>query len=174
MTHITRSDRSLPARDSHIPVAVVLDRLRSAFNVGNIFRIAETTRIQEVITCGYTATPPHPKLQRTARGCDSLVAHRHFATAGGAAVALRNAGYTVYAVETASNAASIWETTLDFPAAFIFGNEALGISEDALRECDSCVALPCLGTKNSLNVGNCAAVILYDVVRRELVEGRSV
>lgn len=163
---VVTGDRLNTQREERLPVVIVLDRLRSAFNVGNLFRLAETTHIQEVICCGYTATPPHPKLEKTARGCDQLVPFRHFETGADAVRELKNEGYSVYAVETVEGAFTSWEAEIEFPAAFVLGNEALGISADALDLCDGFIALPCFGTKNSLNVGNCGAVVLYEVVRR--------
>jgi tRNA G18 (ribose-2'-O)-methylase SpoU len=151
-----------------MPVTVVLDRLRSAFNVGNVFRLAEATRVECVVTCGYTATPPHAKLARTARGCDAVVPFRHVADAVTALRELRAVGYTLYGVETAARARPAWETEFAFPAAVVLGNEALGVSAEALAVCDHLVDLPCLGAKNSINVGNCAAVVLYAAFRQWL------
>ena len=153
-----------------MPVALVLDSLRSAFNVGNIFRLAEATRVREIITCGYTATPPHPKLGKTARGCDSLVPCRHIETVTNAMACLRADGVTIFAVETAVGACSLWDVRFPFPVAFVLGNEALGVSDGALAACDAVVQLPCFGRKNSINVGNCAAVVLYASLRQWLEE----
>lgn len=153
-----------------MPVALVLDSLRSAFNVGNIFRLAEATRAQEVVTCGYTATPPHPKLAKTARGCDSLVPHRHAESVTGALESLRSAGFAILAVETAVGAQSVWDVRFPFPTALVLGNEALGISNSALEACDGVLQLPCFGRKNSVNVANCAAVVLYAALRQWLEE----
>jgi tRNA G18 (ribose-2'-O)-methylase SpoU len=144
----------------------VLDRLRSAHNVGNIFRIAELTAIREIVTCGYTATPPHPKLEKTAMGCDLVVPFRHFVTGVEAVRTLQSEGYLVLAVETVESASLIWECQIQPKTAFVFGNEALGISEEALQACDGYVRLPVFGYKNSLNVGNCASVIAYEAVRQ--------
>jgi len=144
----------------------VLDRLRSAHNVGNIFRIAELTAIREVVTCGYTATPPHAKLEKTAMGCDAVVPFRHFLTGVEAVKDLQADGYRVLAVETVVDAPMIWDCNIQPKTAFVFGNEALGITEEALAACDGCVRLPVFGFKNSLNVGNCASVIAYEAVRQ--------
>ncbi len=148
------------------PIAFILDRLRSAHNVGNIFRIAELVRINEVITCGYTATPPHHKLEKTARGCEQIVPFRHFETAVEAVAVLKEEGYTVIAVETVEDAPLYWEHKIKEKTAFILGNEALGVSDEALKLCDGFIRLPVFGFKNSLNVGNCASVIAYETARQ--------
>ncbi|MEA2013279.1 MAG: TrmH family RNA methyltransferase [Verrucomicrobiota bacterium] len=162
---VERGDRQKEA-GGRVPIILVLDNLRSAFNVGNIFRIAETAGIKEIITCGYTAHPPHPKLKKTARGCDELVKHRHFEKTIDAIFILKDEGNHITAVETCKNASLVWNADLVLPQAFILGNEALGISEEALSLCDSHVKIPVFGYKNSLNVANCTAVIVYDVIRR--------
>jgi len=149
-----------------MPCVVVLDRLRSAFNVGNLFRLAEATRVTRILTCGYTATPPHPKLGKTARGCDGLVPCTHVGDVSAALRGLREDGTTIYGVETVEGASSVWETEFRFPMAIVLGNEALGISPEALELCDEFVELPCCGVKNSINVGNCAAVVLYAALQQ--------
>ena len=158
---VREGDRDAPKIAGSVPLVLVLDNLRSAFNVGNILRLAEATRLASVVTCGYTASPPHPKLAATARGCDGLVPCRHTDSTADALRALRTEGYRLYGVETAAGARSVWHTSFSFPAALVLGNEALGVSADALELCDECVAVPCFGAKNSVNVGNCAAVVLY-------------
>ena len=151
---------------ARLPVMLVLDNLRSAYNVGNLFRVAEATCASGICACGYTAFPPHIKLEKTARGCDALVPCWHYETAAAAILELRKNGYSIYGVETVENAPMYWEAAYNFPAAFVLGNEALGISADALALCDAYVSLPAFGVKNSINVGNCGAVILFDCVRR--------
>lgn len=149
-----------------MPVTVVLDCLRSAYNTGNIYRVSEALRVEGIVACGYTPAPPHLKLAKTARGCDELIATTHCATSQEAVMRLKRAGVTVYAVETAVGAVSIWELDVTFPAAFVFGNEALGVAPEALALCDAAVVLPRFGCKNSVNVGNAAAVALYEAARQ--------
>ena len=151
------------AETSHpkTPIVIILDRLRSAHNVGNIFRLADAVNAREVICCGYTATPPHPKLEKTAMGTDQMVDFRHFETAEEAAKTLKTEGYKIIAVETAESAVDYDKLELNSPTAFIMGNEALGISQEALAQCDAFTRLPAIGRKNSINVSNCAAVVLF-------------
>jgi tRNA G18 (ribose-2'-O)-methylase SpoU len=163
---VSAQDREVPIQARPLPVVIVLDRLRSAFNVGNIFRLADAVRAERIIACGYTAAPPHPKLARTARGCDQVVPCERQVSAAAAVRALRTAGYWLCAVETAVGAAPVWDLPHRFPAAFVFGNEAQGIAPEALELCDALACLPALGLKNSINVGNCAAVVLYESWRQ--------
>jgi len=161
-------DRSGPNTQISLPVVLVLDRLRSAFNVGNIFRLAEAARAERIIACGYTAAPPHPKLEKSARGCDRLVPCTRASNASEAIADLREHGYTIYVVETVEGALPVWDVVMRFPAAFVLGNEALGVGADTLCRGDQAVCLPCFGVKNSINVGNCAAVVLYEALRQWL------
>lgn len=165
-TVVLRGDNGAPRRGDLLPVVVVLDRLRSAHNVGNVFRLAEALRVERIVTAGYTATPPHAKLAKTARGCDHLVTCHHRETACEAIMELKKSGYTVYGVETVAQAESIWTVQLKFPAAFVLGNEALGLADDTLEVCDDFIRLPMFGIKNSINVGNAGAVILYEAARQ--------
>ena len=89
---------------NRLPVMLVLDNLRSAYNVGNLFRVAEATCASGICACGYTAFPPHIKLEKTARGCDALVPCWHYETAAAAILELRKNGYSIYGVETVENA----------------------------------------------------------------------
>ncbi|MBR2435271.1 MAG: TrmH family RNA methyltransferase [Lentisphaeria bacterium] len=147
-------------------ITVILDHLRSAHNVGNIFQLAEALAVKEVICCGYTPAPPHPKLEKTAMGADKMVPFRIFRTALEAVQAMHADGIPVYAVETVPDAVDAWDFPYPEKVAILLGNEALGISADALAETDGAVSLPMLGEKASINVGNCAAVVLYAICKQ--------
>jgi 23S rRNA (guanosine2251-2'-O)-methyltransferase len=148
-------------------ITLVLDRLRSAYNTGNIFRIAEAAGATEIIACGYTPAPPHPKLEKTAMGTDSMVPCRHFATSLEAVEQLRNEGFAqILAVESISDSTFAWEFEYEFPLALVLGNEALGITEETVAACDATISLPMFGQKESINVGNCAAAVLYAIIAK--------
>ena len=147
------------------PLVIVLDRLRSAHNVGNIFRLAEALNAG-IIGCGATPMPPHPKLEKTAMGADKMVPFRIFRTALEAVQAMHADGIPVYAVETVPDAVDAWDFPYPEKVAILLGNEALGISADALAETDGAVSLPMLGEKASINVGNCTAVVLYAICKQ--------
>ena len=162
---IQNSDRESP-QDVHHPIVVVLDRLRSAFNVGNIFRLADACGAERIITCGYTATPPHPKLSKTALGAEEYVSSEHYESSLEALHQLKDDGYQAVGIETVQGADPVWEIQFKFPVAFVFGNEALGVERKTLEACDRIARLPAYGHKNSLNVANCASVVLYQAIRQ--------
>lgn len=143
-------------------VHIVLDRLRSAYNTGNIFRLADAVGNVEVITCGYTPHPPHPKLRKTAMGADNFVPFRVFANSSDAIQKLREEGVQqVFAVEYLTEGKCPWELSFADNVAFIFGNEAFGVAPQTIKLCDEVISLPLFGKKSSINVANCAAVVLY-------------
>ena len=149
-------------------IVIVLDKLRSAHNTGNIFRIAEAVGAKEIIACGYTPAPPHPKLEKTAMGTDKMVPCRNCATSMEAVDLLRQEGFKqILAVEAVDSAVFAWNIQYEYPLALIFGNEALGIQEETLQLCDGIINLPMFGSKESINVGNCAAAVLYAVIAKD-------
>lgn len=154
------------ARLGKHPLYLVLDNLRSAFNVGSIFRSADAARLAGIFTCGYTAHPPHPKLDKTALGTLDYVPTRHFATALDALDYLAAEGIAVWGLETTS--ASVCYTDVEYPAplALVLGNEALGVERPVLERCEKLLEIPMYGYKNSLNVAGAAAVVAFEVLRQ--------
>ncbi len=148
-------------------LVLVLDRLRSAHNVGNIFRLAEALGASEIIACGYTPAPPHPKLEKTAMGADKMVPCRQMENSLLAVETLRREGFKqILAVECADNAVLAWKMDYKFPLALVLGNEALGVAPATIAACDGVVKLPMFGAKESINVGNAAAAVLYAMAAR--------
>ena len=147
-----------------LPVWLVLDNLRSAYNVGNIFRVAEATRAAGIVTCGYTATPPHIKLQKTARGCDELVPCEHFDSTAEAVASLRGRGMKVYAVETVEESKLYWEAPIELPCALVLGNEAHGVSREMLEFADKRVRIE-IQNIESLNVAIAGAIAMYELTK---------
>ena len=143
-------------------VVLILDNLRSAHNVGNIFRIAEALNCR-IIACGYTPFPPHPVLAKTAMECDKTVPFTTADSAAEAIKSLRKEDYKcILALEHNSESVEVADYgNFDMPLALVLGNEAKGVSGEALALCDGIVELPMLGAKASVNVGNAAAAALY-------------
>ncbi len=140
---------------------IVLDNLRSAFNVGSIFRLCDTMRVAGLFLCGYTAYPPHKKLEKTSLGTIEYVPWKHFDSAMDAVVHLKKEGVTVYCAETTSHSVSYAEIEYPAPLALVFGNEALGVGRQVMEHADKLVEIPAMGFKNSLNVATAVSVIGY-------------
>ncbi len=142
----------------------VLDNLRSAFNVGSIFRLADTMRIAELILCGYTAYPPHIKLEKTSLGTIKYVPWKHFDDIKDAIIYLKEKNIPIWAAETTSESKPYNKIDIPENVAVIFGNEALGIERETLEQCDEIIEIPTYGYKNSLNVATSVAVIGYHII----------
>jgi len=145
-------------------IVVILDNLRSIFNVGSIFRSSECLALRELVLCGITPDPTQERMAKTAMGTTERVNWSCFPETIDAISHYRKKGYRIVALETAQEAISVFEYRAPLPLALVLGNESLGISEDVLALCDDFIALPVLGWKNSLNVGVAFAVTAYQIV----------
>lgn len=145
-------------------VILILDNLRSAFNVGSIFRSAECLGLGAIWLCGVTATPSDPALVKTARGTAARVDWRQFEETPEAVREAKAKGYQVYALETSPQAGSVFTEDFQLPLALVLGNESLGISDEVLALCDRTICLPVQGWKNSLNVAVACAACAYQIV----------
>lgn len=143
---------------------VILSDLRSAFNVGSIFRGADCLGISQLWLCGITATPESPALQKTAMGTDTHVKWRCFANTNEALDLAEQEGYRIAALETSMDAVSVFTWTPRFPLALVLGNEALGLSREVLARCEYALELPVMGWKNSLNVGVAFTAAAYQII----------
>ncbi len=148
------------------PLYIVLENLRSAFNVGSIFRLCDTMRVAGLFLCGYTAFPPHSKLEKTSLGTIQYVPWLHFETAADAVNHLKKRNIAVWAAETTSHSVPYHNQNYPSPVAVVFGNEALGVSEEVLHMCDKLIEIPTFGFKNSLNVATSVATIGYKVLEQ--------
>ena len=167
---VRSQDSDLPIEEfrrlARRPLSLVLDNLRSAFNVGAMFRLADAARLSEIVLCGYTAQPPHRKLEQTALGATGVVPWRKFDDTAAALTALRTQGVTIVGAETAGGSIPYHRLDLDpeSAVALVFGNEALGLSQSTLALCDSVVRIPVFGYKNSLNVAVAASILVYHLL----------
>lgn len=153
-----------------IPIIAVFENVRSAYNVGSLFRTADAFLLQAIYLTGYTAFPPHKEIRKTALGAEDTVAWRHFKMAEEAIGMLRSSGFKVYAVEQARGSISLEKlhADQDEKIAVIFGNEVTGVEQDTIALCDGCLEIPQLGMKHSLNVATAAGVVLWELVRQRV------
>jgi len=152
-----------------LPVVVVLENIRSAYNVGSIFRTADAFLLASIYICGYTAHPPHKEIKKTALGAEETVDWKYFKNIGEAIQEIRGEGFKVYAVEQAENSRKLGSFTTDNKkVAVIFGNEVTGIEQSTIVLCDEVIEIPQLGIKHSLNVATAAGVVLWELIRRRI------
>ncbi len=157
-------------RSEKTPVIAVLENIRSAYNVGSVFRTADAFLLEAIYITGYTCIPPHKEIKKTALGAEETVDWKHFANTTEAISILKQNGYKVYAVEQALNSISLEKlsTNTNEKVAFIFGNEVIGVEQSTIEQCDGCIEIPQLGMKHSLNIATAAGVVLWEIVRTRL------
>lgn len=151
-----------------LPVAVVLDNVRSLYNVGAFFRTADAVRLSKLYLCGITGRPPKRGITKTALGAEERVDWEHTWEAVPLIEALRGRGFEIAAVETAVHAVDLFEWAPRFPICLIFGHEVEGIRPELLAMADTHVRIPMLGAKHSLNVATAGGVVLYELLRKHL------
>ena len=150
------------------PVIAILENVRSAYNVGSVFRTADPFLIEAIYLTGYTARPPHKEIKKTALGAEDTVDWKHFVNAKEAITELKQNGYTVFAVEQVENSISLEKFDSQGKIAVVFGNEVTGVEQSTIALCDGCIEIPQLGMKHSLNIATAAGVVLWELVRKRL------
>ena len=149
------------------PIAAVLDNIRSAYNVGAMFRTAECAYIAKLVLCGITAKPPHRKVEKTALGTTQLVPWEYFADTMEAVRKLKAEGWTVAALEITDESRPLQTVRRhEFPLALVFGNEVTGVDERVLAAADTVLEIPQFGQKESLNVAVAFGVAVFLLVER--------
>lgn len=148
------------------PVIVVLENVRSAYNVGSVFRTADAFLLEAIYLCGYTAFPPHKEIRKTALGAEDTVSWKHFKKTEDALAELRASGYALHAVEQVENSTLLHRFHPAGKIAVVFGNEVTGVEQSTIALCDGCIEIPQLGMKHSLNISVAAGVVLWELVRK--------
>jgi len=156
----------LPEIDSRVPLHVVLDNIRSAYNVGSMFRTGDACAIAHVHLCGMCAHPPHHKLEKTALGAEEHVPWSYHERTTRCIDALKAQGIPVVAVEVAPDAPTHTQFQWPQPVALLFGHEVVGVRDKVLERCDATVTIPMFGHKNSINVATAFGVVLYEILRQ--------
>ncbi|MES2627838.1 MAG: RNA methyltransferase [Bacteroidota bacterium] len=156
-----------------IAVTVVLENVRSALNVGAVFRTADGFRLEKVWLIGYTATPPNKEMHKTALGATETVTWEQRATTSEVIEELKTNGYRVYAVEQVEQSIMLndFAPAADEKIALIFGNEVSGVEQQTINACDGTLEIPQFGAKHSLNISVSAGIVLWHLVNRKLSGG---
>lgn len=160
-----------------MPLVVVLDDVRSMYNVGSVFRTADAFRVEAIYLCGITACPPHPEIHKTALGAEDTVAWRHFATALEAVQQLKEQGYTVFSTEQCEGSTMLQALELGIASspeaspryAIVLGNEVKGVHQEVVDASDGCIEIPQFGTKHSLNVSTTAGIVIWEFAKQLLI-----
>ncbi len=170
MSSLNRKSVEEFRRSEKTPVIAVLENVRSAYNVGSVFRTADAFLLEAIYLTGYTAHPPHKEIRKTALGAEDTVAWKHFANAAEAINELKQQNFKVFAVEQVERSLSLEKIEFDpsSPVAVVFGNEVNGVDQETINICDGCIEIPQLGMKHSLNIATAAGVVLWEIIRSRL------
>ncbi len=166
-----------------LPLIVVLDDVRSLYNVGSVFRSCDAFRVEAVYLCGITATPPNAEIHKTALGGEDSVDWEYFKTTEEAVEKLKQKGYFVYSIEQVEGSTKLQNlsdvhvkifgketekkeaSSLPNGYAVIFGNEVKGVKQSVVDMSDGCLEIPQFGTKHSLNVSVTAGIVVWEFAK---------
>jgi 23S rRNA (guanosine2251-2'-O)-methyltransferase len=149
-----------------LPVTVLLEDLRSLYNVGSFFRTSDAAAIEGLLLCGITGTPPQKGILKTALGAENTVQWSRAEDSLTAANDMRNRGYELAVIETSVHAVDLFDWIPRFPVCVAFGNELAGVRPELSSMCDTHVRIPMLGLKHSLNVATAGGIVLYELLRK--------
>ena len=172
-----------------LPLIVVLDDVRSLYNVGSVFRTSDAFRVEAIYLCGITATPPSTEIHKTALGAEDSVEWKYFKTANEAVEELHRNHYFVYSIEQVEGSTKLNELneecrmkTEESPRendssffilhsslkkfAVVFGNEVKGVHQSVIDMSDACLEIPQFGTKHSMNVSVTAGIVIWEFAKR--------
>ena len=148
------------------PITIVLDNVRSALNVGSIFRTSDAFLIENIILCGITATPPNKEIRKAALGSTDSVNWKYIKNTTDAIKQLIKDGYHVVGIEQADKSTKLNEFELPKkPIAIILGNEVNGVDQQAIDLCNEVIEIPQFGTKHSLNIAVTTGIVIWDLWR---------
>lgn len=153
-------------RIAGLPVTILLDNVRSMYNVGAFFRTGDAARIEKLCLCGITSYPPKRAISKTALGAEETVAWQHSWDPLQPLREMRERGLEIAAVETTVHAVDLFDWAPRFPVCVVFGHEVDGIRPEVSALCDTHVRIPMLGSKHSLNVATAGGVVIYELLRK--------
>jgi tRNA G18 (ribose-2'-O)-methylase SpoU len=149
-----------------LPVSVLLDNVRSLYNVGSFFRTMDAAGCERLFLSGISGRPPKRAITKTALGAEETVPWEHASDPVATVERLRGQRYEIAAIETSVHAVDLFDWQPSFPVCLLFGHEVEGLQPALLERCDTHVRLPMLGRKHSLNVATAGGVVIYELLRK--------
>lgn len=147
-------------------IHIILDNIRSAFNVGSIFRSADGAGyVKKIYLCGITTEIDNPKLEKTALGATDMIPSEHYDTTLEAVEEIKEMGIPIFSIELTNDAFHFQKIEYPPKVAIVLGHEKRGINDEILNRSDKRIFIPMRGKKESLNVANCATVLLYEITK---------
>jgi len=148
------------------PVVVVLDNIRSALNVGAIFRTCDAILAEKLYLCGITAYPPHNKIPKTSLGATDVVPWEYDKSTVKVVKHLKEQGFNIVCTEITEESIIYTNHYFQKPTAIVVGHEIHGITKEVLDIADTVIELPMLGRAQSLNVATATGIVLYEMLRQ--------
>ena len=158
---------------ARLPVTLLLDNIRSLYNVGSLFRTADAAAVERLVLSGFTGRPPHRGIEKTALGAEATVPWEAAQSGFDAVREYRSRRYEIAALETSVRSVDLFDWSPRFPVLLVLGNEVEGMGQEILEMADTHVRIPMLGIKHSLNVATAAGIAVYELLRkyRVMAEG---
>jgi tRNA G18 (ribose-2'-O)-methylase SpoU len=154
------------SQEQRYPIFILLDSIRSLYNVGSIFRTADGARISKLILCGYTPHPPRKEIEKTALGATGTVPWAYVRSPREAIAELKSKGVRICVLEQTESSRAYHTISRDlFPVCLVVGNEITGVSAEVMAEADLAVEIPMFGMKQSLNAAVALGITLFEFVR---------
>ncbi|MBR5600544.1 MAG: RNA methyltransferase [Bacteroidaceae bacterium] len=168
VTEMGRIDRDAFAQSQKLPLVVVLDNVRSLHNVGSVFRTSDAFRVECIMLCGITATPPSAEIHKTALGAEDVVDWKYYESTMDAVAELRSQGYRIYSIELCQGSIALQDfvTAPGERYAVVLGNEVKGVQQDVVDASDGAIEIPQFGTKHSLNVSVTAGMVIWEFAKK--------
>ena len=168
VTEMGRMGRDEFVASRKLPLTVVLDNIRSLHNVGSVFRTSDAFRVERVLLCGITATPPSAEIHKTALGAEDVVCWQYFPDTMQAVEALRGEGYAIYSIEQVNDSIALQDFAVEDGRryAVILGNEVKGVQQAVVDMSDGAIEIPQFGTKHSLNVSVTAGMVIWELAKK--------
>lgn len=153
-----------------LPLIVVLDNVRSTYNVGSVFRTCDAFRVEMLCLCGITACPPNIEIHKTALGAEDSVEWTHFDSTMDCVDYLKKEGYTVLSIEQCEGSTLLHKFEIDKTKkyAIVMGNEVKGVQQEVVNASDGCIEIPQFGTKHSMNVSVTTGMIIWEFAKSAL------
>ena len=150
------------------PLVIVLDNVRSAHNVGSVFRTSDAFLVEKICLCGITPIPPHKEIRKTALGASESVNWKHYANSIDCIQELKAGGYHIISIEQADKAVMLndFNPQKDMKYVLVLGNEVKGVEQAIVSASDTVIEIPQYGTKHSLNISVSSGVVIWDFFQK--------
>ena len=149
------------------PIVVVLDNVRSALNVGSVFRTSDAFRVEKIYLCGITATPPNKEIRKSALGATESVEWEKVEDTESVIKKLKSDGYHICAIEQTEKSTMLNDFILPKkPITVVFGHEVNGVQQSVIDLCNQCIEIPQIGTKHSLNISVSVGIVIWDLYKK--------